>query len=141
MRENPDIRLVRNPNYRSAGTLYSLDLALRSAEPGTADEGLLISSRVRVYDDDAIERASRVSGGAIVGDSSRCGAASTKIIGEHGTVATSGCTTTYATNNIGGGGSSAQKAGADVTLQSQGMKQSLGEFITADTGKTYAVSR
>jgi len=55
-------------------------------------------------------------------------------------VATTGCTTTETTKNISGGGSSqAQNAGVDVTLQSQGMKQSLGEFITADTGKTYAV--
>jgi HAD superfamily hydrolase (TIGR01450 family) len=86
MREHPDIRLVRNFDYRSAGTLYSLDLALRSAESGTADEGLFISSGECVYEDEAIERVSRVSASAIVVDSSRYEAASTKVIAENGNV-------------------------------------------------------
>ncbi|MGB9212735.1 MAG: NTP transferase domain-containing protein, partial [Halobacteriota archaeon] len=86
MREHPDIRLVRNPNYRSAGALYSLDLALRDAEPHTADDGFFISSGACVYEDETIERVSRVSGSAIVVDSSRYGAASTKVIAEDGNV-------------------------------------------------------
>jgi HAD superfamily hydrolase (TIGR01450 family) len=86
MREHPKIRLVKNPVYRSAGALYSLDLALRSAELHTADEGLLISSGECIYDDEAIERVSRVSGSAIAGDSSRYGAASTKVIADDGEV-------------------------------------------------------
>jgi HAD superfamily hydrolase (TIGR01450 family) len=86
MREHPDTRLVRNPAYRSAGALYSLDLALRSAEPGTVDEGLFISSGECVYDEEAIERLSRVSGSAIVVDSSQYTAAATKVIAEDGTV-------------------------------------------------------
>jgi HAD superfamily hydrolase (TIGR01450 family) len=87
MREHPDIRLVRNPDYRLAGALYSLDLALRSAELHSADEGLFISSGECIYDDEAIERVSRVSGSAIVGDSSRYATESTKIIAENGNVA------------------------------------------------------
>ncbi len=86
MREHPEIRLVKNPVYRSAGALYSLDLALRSAEPHTADEGLFISSGECIYDDEAIERVSRVSGSTIAGDSSRYGAASTKVVAEDGDV-------------------------------------------------------
>jgi choline kinase len=39
-----------------------------------------------VYDKEAIERVSRVAGSAIVGDSSHCGAASTKVIAENGNV-------------------------------------------------------
>ena len=58
MREHPEIRLVKNPDYRSGSALYSLDLALRSAEPHTADEGLFIRSGECVYDHAAIERAS-----------------------------------------------------------------------------------
>jgi 4-nitrophenyl phosphatase len=86
MGEHPEIRLVRNPDYRFASALYSLDLALRSAEPHSADEELLISSGECIYDDEAIERVSRVSGSAIVGDSSHDGAASTKVIAENGNV-------------------------------------------------------
>jgi HAD superfamily hydrolase (TIGR01450 family) len=86
MREHPDIHLVRNPNYRSADALYSLDLALRSAEPHSADEGLFISNGECIYDDKAIERVSRVFGSAIVGDSSHYGAAATKVIAEDGDV-------------------------------------------------------
>ena len=56
MREHPEIRLVKNPDYRSGSALYSLDLALRSAEPHTADEGLFIRSGECVYDRAAIER-------------------------------------------------------------------------------------
>src|ERR1035437_6520501 len=37
MPEHPDIRLVRNPDYRFAGALYSLGLALRSADSHSAD--------------------------------------------------------------------------------------------------------
>ncbi len=84
MREHPEIRLVRNPNYRFAGALYSLDLALRSAESHSADEGLFISSGECIYDDQALERVARVSGSAIAGDSSQYRAASTKIIAENG---------------------------------------------------------
>ncbi len=87
MREHPEIRLVRNPDYRAAGALYSLDLALRSAEPHSADEGLFISSGECLYDDEAIERVSRVSGSAIAGDSSLYGAPSTNVIAENGNVA------------------------------------------------------
>ena len=86
MREHPEIRLVRNPVYRSAGALYSLDLVLRSAEPHTADEGLFISSGVCIYDDEAIERVARVSGSAIAGDSSRYATESMKVIAENGNV-------------------------------------------------------
>jgi HAD superfamily hydrolase (TIGR01450 family) len=86
MREHPEIRLVRNPDHRFAGALYSLDLVLRSAVPYSADEGLFISSGECIYDDEAIERVSRVSGSAIVGDSSHDGAASTKVIAENGNV-------------------------------------------------------
>ena len=86
MREHPEIRLVRNPDYRLAGALYSLDLALRSAEPHSADEGLFLSSGECIYDDEAIERVSRVSGSAIAGDSSYYGATSTKVIAENGNV-------------------------------------------------------
>jgi len=86
MREHPDIRLVRNPDYRFTSALYSLDLALRGAEPHTADEELFIGSGGYVYDDAVIERVSRVSGCAIVGDSSHCGAASTQVIAENGNV-------------------------------------------------------
>jgi len=85
-REHPDIRLVKNPDYRSTGALYSLDLALRRAEPGTTDEGVFISSGTCVYEDETIERVSRVSGSAIVGDSSHYGAESTKVIAENGDV-------------------------------------------------------
>jgi HAD superfamily hydrolase (TIGR01450 family) len=86
MREHPGIRLVKNPDYRSAGVLLSLDLALRSAEPQATDEGLFISSGECIYEDDAIERASRVSGSAIVVDTSQYEAASTKVIAEDGDV-------------------------------------------------------
>ena len=86
MREHPDIHLVRNPNYRSADALYSLDLALRGTEPHSADEGLFISNGECIYDDKAIERVSRVFGSAIVGDSSHYGAAATKVIAEDGDV-------------------------------------------------------
>jgi HAD superfamily hydrolase (TIGR01450 family) len=85
MREHPDIRLAKNPDYRSASALCSLDLALRSAEPHTADE-VFISSAEYIYDDSVIERVSRVSGSAIVGDSSRYGAESIKVIAENGNV-------------------------------------------------------
>jgi HAD superfamily hydrolase (TIGR01450 family) len=85
-REHPDIRLVKNPDYRSTGALYSLDLALRRAKPGTIDEGVFISSGTCVYEDETIERVSRVSGSAIVGDSSHYGAESTKVIAENGDV-------------------------------------------------------
>ena len=84
MREHPEIHLVRNPDYRFAGALYSLDLALRSTEPHAADEGLFISSGECIYDDQALERVARVSGSAIAGDSSQYRAASTKIIAENG---------------------------------------------------------
>jgi len=86
MREHPEIRLVRNPSYRLRGALYSLDLALRSAEPPSADEELFISSGECIYDDDAIERVLRVSGSAIAVDSNYYGAVSTKIIAENGNV-------------------------------------------------------
>ncbi|MGA3198910.1 MAG: HAD-IIA family hydrolase [Halobacteriota archaeon] len=86
MREHPDIRLVRNPDYRSADAVYSLDLALRRAEPPTADEGLLISSGECMYEDGVIERVSGVSGSAIVVDSSRYGAEATKVMAEDGNV-------------------------------------------------------
>ena len=86
MREHPEICLVRNPDYRLAGAMRSLDLALRSAEPHSADERLFISSGDCIYDDEAIERVSRVSGSAIVGDSSHYRAASTKVIAENGNV-------------------------------------------------------
>jgi 4-nitrophenyl phosphatase len=85
-REHPDIRLVRNPDYRSAGALYSLNLALQSAEPQVAEEGLFISSGECIYEDEAIERVSRVSGSVIVVDSSEYRAASTKVIAEDGDV-------------------------------------------------------
>jgi 4-nitrophenyl phosphatase len=86
IREHPEIRLVKNPDYRSGSTLYSLDLALRSAESEAADEGLFISSGECVYDHAAIERVSRVSGSAIAVDSSQYGGASTKVIAEDGNV-------------------------------------------------------
>ena len=86
MRAHPEIRLVRNPAYRSASALYSLGLALRGAEPHSADEGLFISRGECIYDDGVIERVSRVSGSAIVGDSSHYEAASTKVIAEDGDV-------------------------------------------------------
>ena len=70
-REHPDIHLVRNPDYRSASALYSLDLALQIAEPCAADEGLCISSGECIYDDAAIERVLSVSGSALAVDSSR----------------------------------------------------------------------
>ena len=85
-REHPDISLVRNTDYRLTGALYSFDLALRSVEPPSADEGLFISSGECIYDDAAIERVSRVSGSAIVGDSSRSATGSTKIVAENGNV-------------------------------------------------------
>ena len=86
MREHPDIRLVQNPDYRSTSTLYSLDLAFRSTEPRTDEEGFFISSGACVYDDEAIECVSRVSGGAIAVDSSRYEAASPTVIAEDGNV-------------------------------------------------------
>jgi len=86
MREHPEICLVRNPDYRLTGPLYSLNLALRSAEPHSADKGLFISSGESIYDDEAIERVSRVSGNAIAGDTSCYRAASTKVIAENGNV-------------------------------------------------------
>ena len=82
LREHPDIRLVKNPDYRSTSALYSLDLALRRAEPGTTDEGVFISSGTCVYEDETIERVSRVSGSAIVVDSGHYEAASTKVIAD-----------------------------------------------------------
>ena len=85
-REHPEIRLVRDLDYRSTSALHSLDLAFRSGEPQTADEGLFISRGECVYDDEAIERVSRVSGSAIAGDSSHYRAASTKVIAENGNV-------------------------------------------------------
>ena len=85
-REHPEIRVVRNPAYHVAGALYSLNLALRSAEPHSADQGLFISSGECLYDDAAIERVSRVSGSAIVGDSSHYAIESTKVIAENGNV-------------------------------------------------------
>ena len=86
MRTHPDIRLVRNPDYRSAGALYSLDLALRRAEPNAADEALFISSGECMFADEAIERLSRASGSAIVVDSSQYRAASTTVIAEDGEI-------------------------------------------------------
>jgi choline kinase len=86
MREHPDIRLVQNPDYRSTSTLYSLDLAFRSTEPRTDEEGFFISSGACAYDDEAIECVSRVSGGAIAVDSSRYEAASPTVIAEDGNV-------------------------------------------------------
>jgi HAD superfamily hydrolase (TIGR01450 family) len=86
MREHPDIHLVRNPHYRSTGSLYSLNLALRSTEPHRAVEGLFISSGECIYDEETIERVSCASGSAIVVDSSHYGAASTKVIAEDGNV-------------------------------------------------------
>jgi 4-nitrophenyl phosphatase len=85
-REHPEIRVVRSPDYRSTGALHSLDLALRSAEPFAADEGLFISSGEYIYDDEALERVSRVSGSAIAVDSSRYEAESTTVIAEDGNV-------------------------------------------------------
>jgi HAD superfamily hydrolase (TIGR01450 family) len=85
-REHPDIHLVRNPDYSSTGAVYSLDLALRGTELHAAVEGLFISSGACVYEDEAIERVSRVSGSAIVVDSNRYNAASTKVIVEDGNV-------------------------------------------------------
>jgi HAD superfamily hydrolase (TIGR01450 family) len=86
MREHPDIHLVRNPDYNSTGAVYSLDLALRGTELHAAVEGLFISSGACVHEDEAIERVSRVSGSAIVVDSNRYNAASTKVIVEDGNV-------------------------------------------------------
>jgi choline kinase len=80
------MRLVRNPDYRSASALYSLDLALQIAEPCAADEGLCISSGECIYDDAAIERVLSVSGSALAVDSSRYVASSTKVIAENGDV-------------------------------------------------------
>jgi hypothetical protein len=54
-------------------------------------------------------------------------------------VSTTGCTTTNTTQNIGASGSPAANAGVSVNLQSQGQTQSLGEFIQASSGHTYAV--
>jgi HAD superfamily hydrolase (TIGR01450 family) len=86
MREHPEMRLVKNPDYRLAGAMHSLDLALGCIEPHDGDEGLFISSGACIYDDEAIERVSRVSGSAIVGDSSCYEATSTKVIAENGNV-------------------------------------------------------
>ena len=77
---------MRNPDYSSTGAVYSLDLALRGTELHAAVEGLFISSGACVYEDEAIERVSRVSGSAIVVDSNRYNAASTKVIVEDGNV-------------------------------------------------------
>jgi 4-nitrophenyl phosphatase len=85
-REHPDIHLVKNPFYRSAGDLYSLGLALRSAEPQAAEEELFISSGECIYEDEVFERVSRVSGSAVVVDSKQFWAASTKVIAEDGDV-------------------------------------------------------
>ena len=84
-REHPEIRLVRNPDYRSTSALHSLDLAVRSPPP-TADEELFISSGQCIYDDAAIKRVSRVTGSAIAVDSSRYATGLTKVIAEDGNV-------------------------------------------------------
>jgi HAD superfamily hydrolase (TIGR01450 family) len=84
-REHHEIRLVRNPDYRSTSALHSLDLAVRSAPP-TADEELFISSGQCIYDDAAIKRVSRVTGSAIAVDSSRLATGLTKVIAEDGNV-------------------------------------------------------
>jgi HAD superfamily hydrolase (TIGR01450 family) len=59
---------------------------LRGTELHAAVEGLFISSGACVYEDEAIERVSRVSGSAIAVDSNRYNAASTKVIVEDGNV-------------------------------------------------------
>jgi hypothetical protein len=54
--------------------------------------------------------------------------------------ATTGCTTktTETTKNVSGG-TAATNAGVDVSIVSLGTKASLGTFIKADEGKTFAV--
>lgn len=84
-REHPEIRLVRDPDYRSASALHSLDLAVRSAPP-TAGGGLFISSGECIYDDEAIERVARVTGSAIAVDSNCHATDLTKVIAEDGNV-------------------------------------------------------
>jgi choline kinase len=86
MHKHPEIHLVRDSDYRSAGVLHSLNLALRRAAPHTSDEALFISSGACAYDDAVIERVSRVSGSAIAVDSSCYEAVSTKVIAEDGNV-------------------------------------------------------
>lgn len=79
-RKYPQVLLIKNERHHFTGTMYSLYLALQQLSATRSDEGAFISIGTCVYDDDVIERLSRIPGSCVVGDTSLGGHESLHIV-------------------------------------------------------------
>ena len=72
-REYPKVLLVKNKRHHLTGTMYSLHLALQQLNITNSDESTFISSGACTYEDEVIERLSKIPGSCAVGDTSSGG--------------------------------------------------------------------